>query len=393
MPSAAPPILEKKWNRIESKLFTINIGLAIFIDYNSIGQNDESIQQVGEIKPEVEFRADRIILSGNLLFFKNPWRYMIAANYNGLDGEDVDPTFAFIDVDLEIPFGKKGGWITIGKQKEGIGHEYVLPGSQAMFTERGSGTPALIKQRNIGIRYSNSVLNHRMTWTAGIFNNWLENGNQHSFADNAMQVTFRATGLPIYKSDRELMHVGIGYRYTGATDGKLSYKAKPEVNTAPVFINTGSFDASSANTLMLEWIGVKGPFSFIGEYMNVWVNSASAGNPAFHYGQFGGSWFITGDNRKYNKQTGNMGKLTPKKNFGLKPGKGLGAVEIGARYTYSDFTDRAIDGGKFGRFTGALGWFPNAHLRFEANYGHGKLDKNNLIGKTDFWQFRAQFEL
>ena len=174
---------------------------------------------------------------------------------------------------------------------------------------------------------------------------------------------------------------------------KLSYKAKPEANTAPSFIKTGDITASGANTLMFELMGVKGPVSFIGEYMNTYVNRTADPKLSFNYWQFGGSWFLTGENRKYNKQTGNLGKLFPKKNFRLKKGSGSGAFELGARYTKSDFIDGNIDGGKFGRFTEAISWFPNAHFRFEINHANGKLNKGGIDGKAEFWQFRAQFEL
>jgi phosphate-selective porin OprO/OprP len=106
-----------------------------------------------------------------------------------------------------------------------------------------------------------------------------------------------------------------------------------------------------------------------------------------------GSWFITGENRRYNRQSGVLGKLIPKKNFNFKKNHGPGAFELGARYTYADFTDQAVQGGTFGRFTGAVGWYPNAHFRFELNYGHGSLDKEKVTGNADFWQFRLQFEL
>ena len=392
-PTDAAPIMDRKWNRIRTKYFTLNIGVAMFLDYNTVSQNNQSLAQVGKINAATEFRAQRIVLSGNLLFFKRPWRYMISGNYNGMDApQDGGKVFSVIDLSVEIPFGKNG-WLTVGKQKEGVGHEYVAPGSQLAFTERGSGEPALIKQRNIGIRYSNSILKNRMTYTFGVFNNWLESGNKNSFADNGMQVTSRVTALPVYTSDRDFMHVGIGYRYTGAPGGNLSYKAKPEVNTTPSFINTGSFDAAGANTLMLEYIGVKGPVAIVSEYMNAFVNSNSAGNPSFNYWQVGGSWFITGENRNYNKQTGNLGKLIPKKNFKFRKGSGPGAFEVAARYTKSDFTSGTIDGGKFGRFTTAVSWFPNAHFRYEINYGIGKLDKGGIIGNANFLQLRAQFEL
>ena len=389
----APPIMSNKWNQIHTKFFTLNIGLCVLLDHVILVQDSNNIEQVGKVEPTTQFRADRIILSGNLLFFKkNPWHYMISANYNGLDAPQGKPTFDFTDWNIEIPFGKTAGWLTVGKQKEGVGLEYVSPGTQGMFTERGSGVPMIVRQRNIGVRYSNSVLNQRLAYTVGLFNNYWETGK--SFSENGSQITARITGLPHYISDRELMHFGIGYRYTGSSDSTLSYKGKPEANTAPYFINTGSFAATSANTLMFEWIGVKGPVSLVGEYMQVFVNrNSNNGNPSFNYWQIGGSWFITGENRRYNKLSGNLGKLIPNKNFKFRKHSGPGAFELGARFTQSDFSDGIIQGGKFGRFTSALGWYPNAHFRFEINYGYGRLDKNKLVGKASFWQFRVQFEL
>jgi phosphate-selective porin OprO and OprP len=144
---------------------------------------------------------------------------------------------------------------------------------------------------------------------------------------------------------------------------------------------------------MLEAIAVQGPLSFIAEYMHNFVKSDVGGNPAFNYWTMGGSWFVTGENRKYNKNTGNLGKLLPSKAFKFKKGRGMGALEAGVRYTHANLSDEAIEGGTFGRFTGAVSWYPNAHFRFSANYGLGSLDKDGLNGKSDFWQFRAQFEL
>jgi phosphate-selective porin OprO/OprP len=126
--------------------------------------------------------------------------------------------------------------------------------------------------------------------------------------------------------------------------------------------------------------------------MNNFVNIPGK-NLSFGYYQMAGSWFLTGENRRYNRQTGVLGKLVPKKNFNFKKNSGPGAFEMGARYTNSDFTDQQISGGRFGRFTTALGWYPNTHFRFEINYGYGRLAKGDLTGNTNFWQFRAQFEL
>jgi hypothetical protein len=40
---------------------------------------------------------------------------MISANYNGMDAPADNKYFSFKDWKIEIPFGKKGGWITFGK--------------------------------------------------------------------------------------------------------------------------------------------------------------------------------------------------------------------------------------------------------------------------------------
>jgi phosphate-selective porin OprO and OprP len=392
MPNAAPPIMEEGWNQIPTKFFTMNFGLALILDHTILVQDDHSVTQVGKVDPATEFRGDRFILSGKILGRKaNPLRYNISANFNGLDAPEGKTSFEFIDWNIEIPFGKEGGWLTIGKQKEGVGHEYVAPGTQLTWTERGTGVPAFVRQRNVGIRYSNCVLHQRMAYTMGVFNNYWETGN--SFEENGTQFTTRITGLPLYTSDRNLVHLGIGYRYTSDTKGNLSYKAKPEANSAPFFLTSGNIEASGANGLMLEALGVRGPLTFMAEYMNTVVNSGVADNPSFTYWQIGGSWFITGENRKYNKNNGALGKLFPKKNFDFSKDSGPGAFELGLRYTQTDMTDGIITGGNFGRFTTALSWYPNAHFRLETTFGKGSLDKNDLTGKTDFWQFRLQFEI
>lgn len=392
-PAASAPIMAKKWNQVKTKNFTLNLGLAFLFDYNILSQDDNNILQVSKVANASEFRGERFVLSGT--FFssaKTPWRYMISANFNGLDAPPGKKSFDMIDWNVEIPINAKAGWITFGKQKEGVGLEYLLPGTQGMFMERGSGAPAFVKQRNIGIRYSNSILKQRVFYTLGVFNNYWETGN--SFSDNGTQITARVAALPHYTSDRDMLHLGIAYRHSGNTKGTISYKAKPEANTAPTFISTGNIEAEGAGTFMLETILAQGPIAFIGEYMNCAVNSnKNNNNPHFNYFQVGGSWFITGENRRYNRQTGNPGKLIPKKNFKFRKGSGSGAFELGARYTRTDMTDEGVQGGVFGRFTMAVGWYPNAHFRYEINYGHGSLDKNNITGKTNFWQFRVQFEL
>ena len=383
------PTAQQNWNHYRNKYFTTAFGFAVLLDHNIVSQNAENVEQVGKIDPATEFRANRLVVSGSLLFFKNPWNYFIIVNYNGPD--KTDDKITVLDYTLDIPLGGNGGFLAIGKQKEGVSYEFVQTGTRITFMERGSGVPALVRQRNYGIRYRNSRMNDRLTYTVGLFNHWVEKNNKFTFKENGIQLTSRVTALPVYHSDRNLVHAGIGYRYADAPGGKIIYRGRPEANTAPYFIKTDSIPASGAHTFMVEGMGVNGPFTLLAEYMQAFVSSKTFGNPSFNYWQVEGSWFITGENREYHKQLGVFSRLKPKRNFSLKKG-GAGAFELGARYTRSDFVDNEIDGGEFGRLSTVLSWYPNPIFRFEVNYGYGLLTKESLQGKVNILQFRAQFE-
>jgi phosphate-selective porin OprO and OprP len=385
----APPISDKKWNQIRSKWINLNFGMAIILDHNIVGQNDDSRTQVGEISDATEFRGDRFMATGTLNF-KNPVKYMVSVNFNGMDAPQGKKSFEFVDWNFEIPLPKKAGWITIGKQKEGVGVEYVAPGTQLLFTERGTGAPMLIRQRNIGIRYSNTWAKERMSSTIGFFNNYWETGK--SFSDNGGQITARVTGLLRYTSDADLFHVGLGYRYSGATSNQVSLRAKPEINTAPFFIQTGNVAASGFQVFTAEAILAKGPLLAMAEIFRADVHSHNTGNPTIYYWQAGVGYFLTGEHRRYNKQNGNPGKVIPKKNFNFKKGAGPGAWEIESRLTRTDATNQALTGGEFLRLTAGISWFPNTHFRVAVNYGRGWLEKNDLNGKIHALQLRTQFE-
>lgn len=120
-PAEAAPIMAYKWNQIHNKYFTLNFGVAAFLDQSIVNQDAASIEQVGKVEPATEFRAERLIFSGSLLFFKYPWRYLVSLNYNGLDQPTGKQVFSVIDLNLEIPLGAKAGWITLANKKKELG--------------------------------------------------------------------------------------------------------------------------------------------------------------------------------------------------------------------------------------------------------------------------------
>ena len=62
-----------------------------------------------------------------------------------------------------------------------------------------------------------------------------------------------------------------------------------------------------------------------------------------------------------------------------------------AHATYIDLDGGTLSGGKYWRFTPMLNWHLSDHIRLEASYGYGSLDRFELMGKTHFFQTRIQF--
>jgi phosphate-selective porin OprO/OprP len=180
--------------------------------------------------------------------------------------------------------------------------------------------------------------------------------------------------------------------YKEATNGTLQFRAKPELNNADYFLDTGKFAADHSLTTQLEVVAMNGPWLAYGNYSHTPVSAPQAGNPTF-YGWFaGGSCVLTGGRRGFNQRGGYYTKVAPESPIGSGHG-GFGAVELGARYSYTDLADGAIDGGRMSRWTGALSWYPTRRWRVELNYGYGVLDRDGVRGGTHGLGVRLQWNL
>jgi phosphate-selective porin OprO/OprP len=48
--------------------------------------------------------------------------------------------------------------------------------------------------------------------------------------------------------------------------------------------------------------------------------------------------------------------------------KGIGAVQVGARYNYLDLNDSGLNGGKLHNMTFGVNWFLNPNMKLQGNY-------------------------
>jgi len=330
-PGAAPP---RRWNAFESRWIN---GLAfggMALDTVRYAQNPASQQELGDLT-EFEVPVIRVMRLGlaGTFNFKRPWRWYVSGAYRGFDqgfDRSQDSTWSLFDLWVEAPIGSIG-WLTVGKFKEPLSMERLMGGGFMPGIERAMGTDALTPSRNVGVQIGNSTANDRMTWTAGVFNDWAFTGE--SFDRAASQVIGRLTGLPMNRPDGPgLLHLGVSGRYSDVKPGVLRFKTRPEVFSFPTLLDTGEFPARSMTHGLFEAYYQKGPLWLGGEYLVTRVYSPESGDPVFRSAWIQASWILNGDSRPYFPQRGVFGVLSPKRsvsNGGRFTGRSLLAFNYG----------------------------------------------------------------
>jgi phosphate-selective porin OprO/OprP len=132
-------------------------------------------------------------------------------------------------------------------------------------------------------------------------------------------------------------------------------------------------------------------------------NGTSLGDPTFDGGYISVSYFLTGENRTYDKRLGRLGSTyiaspyTPF--FGVRGEDGqthwgTGAWEIAARYSHLDLNSGALRGGVEDGVTLGVNWYLNTNLKIQFDYLHNNrydLPAGTIPGNVDGLGIRTQF--
>jgi phosphate-selective porin OprO/OprP len=369
-----PPVLiddsfvfDEKWNAFDSKYLSALFSAGLFLDRaNWLSQNDASRNQVGDLEDYDggTIRAFRFGLNGQINFAR-PWHYSLWIATNSFDSEyhpDESSSISWFDFRLDIPLAKRLT-LSVGKQKEPISLPRLMTLTWNPMQERAAAENVLLTSRNIGILLSGHAFDDRVTWSGGVFNNWIDSGE--SFSDNANQFVGRATWLPMLSRDESnLIHLGVGVRYDSAKQG-LRYNGVPEVRDAPLFVDTGLFDAESSTLVNLEASWRKGPVWILAELTRNDVDAPGYGNPTFSGYHVVGTWAVTGEMRPYNRKNGVFGALPVARDVDHG---GHGAVELVLRWSEVDLTDGLIDGGEMQVATVGATWWASTGFNVSLNY-------------------------
>jgi phosphate-selective porin OprO/OprP len=362
-----------KWNQWDSRWISGVFTGGLFLD-RMYWQNQDaaSAAQVGDLDSfnGGEIRGLRFGLVGTINFEK-PWIYTIFGATNafdkGFETESLDSVTLF-DWRLDIPFFNNSV-MSIGKQKEPISGERVQSMLFNQMQERSAVSDALMPSRNVGIVWNGSSPEKYSSWAFGVFNDWLD--TDQNFDDSATQAIGRLAWAPLHSADdSNLIHLGIGYRYSDAKEG-VRYLTEPEFNKSPIFIDTGfgfengMLSAEKTETWNAELSWRRGPLWLSSEYTVVNVESPEFGNPSFDGYWVGFSWVVTGEMRAYNKKSGVFGGIPVAKSVYQN---GPGAWEVSMRWSNLDLDDGLIHGGEMDIASAGLTWWLNPIFGVNVNY-------------------------
>jgi len=356
--------------------------------------------QFGELQDGEFFRRIRIQFDGQAWeVFEWNLEYALEQTTQGIS--NLDEFWVGIK-DLPIIGSIRAGH---NKVPHGFEGDSVSSSKAMTFLERSfMGETFFFENFATGVWFGNHFLDDHATYSAMVYR---QDDNFHGnvgadFGDGPYGYTARLTALPIYENEgRCWLHLGASYTYLKAEkpDPGLAQPSTARFRTRPLFrdaigdfgngvlpgnssrlIDTGALPASGSDILGLEAVYVRGPFSLQAEWAFATIYGATVGgrtgDHAFNGGYVQASYFLTGENRAYDRRLGREasnyvdGPFTP---FWLarRPDgswtSGLGAWELAARYNYINLNDGNLRGGVADGIEVGLNWYfnPNVKLQFE----------------------------
>jgi phosphate-selective porin OprO/OprP len=204
------------------------------------------------------------------------------------------------------------------------------------------------------------------------------------------------TGLPWYEDKgARFMHLGLSYSHqfrNNDIDSPVRLRSRPESRiTDQRLVDTGNLLSNEGDRIGFEFATVFGPFSLQGEYLL----ALESGKDNFNFWGYYlyGTYFVTGEIRKYNMTNGTFSEVKPKRGFHPLKGE-WGAWEIGLRFSYLDLNDQDIRGGKERNFTAGVNWYFSPKNRCMFNYIRANIEDRETPfvhdGNAEIFQIRFQ---
>lgn len=299
----------------------------------------------------------------------------------------------------DVPFFQK---VVVGNQKRPYGLDHLNSSRFNVFIER----PVVIESinqdsRRFGIQSYNVSDDEAWNWRYGVFNQRLIQDEGNYISDHyQMEVAGRLANTFWYDETSG----GRGYGHwavsgTAAnTDGNGSglatnearFRSRPEARSVNRWIDTGVIaGADNYEMLGLENVWNFGPLQLVGEYQNLWLDRDAGTSLHFDGGYAYISYFLTGEHIPWKRSSGTLDRVKPIENFFLVDTSsdgvrgGWGAWQLAYRFSYANFNDENIFGGRGISHTLGVNWHWNPYTRVQFNAIYGEIADRNGFDDAD----------
>ncbi len=349
----------------------------------------ETGQPVSTPKNHLVFRRIRFSVGGEV-----PTRnmsYRMEIEFSGTEGSQFRDAWIGWD-DLAV-----FQTIRVGNQKRPYGFDHLNSSNYMVFLERPYIDEAInSNNRRFGASVYGVSDNRAFNWRLGVFDLRLVQNSGELIDDNVQpELAWRVANTWWYDECSDggnYGHLGLSGTFAfpdglapnvGSEVNQAIFQSRPEAISSEKWLNTGRIaEAESYQLLGIESLLNIGAWQVGGELMNVWLQRMEGFGPDVYFS--GGyvylSCFLTGEHLTWNRNMGVLGRVEPFEDFSyresnrLGPVRGGGAWQVAVRFSYADFNDEEILGGRGESVTAALNWYWNDHSRLQMNYIVGRID-------------------
>jgi phosphate-selective porin OprO/OprP len=398
-PTVEAQSLEERVQELEERMqddelpadkYVDEFGGRIMADWTfNTSQSDNYFSQLGaDAEDGFEFRRLRLFAEGEVaedISYKTQLDFAgneVAIKSVYLNFDDVGP----------LPYVK------VGNFKEPFSLEEQTSSKYITFMSRTALTDALSQARQPGIQTGYHTADEKLNFTVGAFNP--QNGQQSS-TNGSWDLSGRLTSPVLYQNGGEqLVHLGLSYSLRGE-DGAGTTAIEPEVHKGDpemLGVTLGNVDNSAVSGL--ELATVFGPTSFQAEWSNQAISRTSGSDVdlSSYYAMV--SYILTGESRPYDPAAGDFGRIDVENPY--RDG-GMGAFELAARFSSTDFTDAQGQqggapyagnsnlAGEMDVLTLGTNWYPSAHTKLMLNYVDATQNDADVDGQWVTTRFQVDF--
>ncbi|MFO0869250.1 MAG: porin [Pirellulales bacterium] len=386
-PSAAPKP-EEGWVDVSSEKWNVRLGGHVQLDYITWAHATPTINNAANY---FEFRRLRLLAEGTgygmcdfrLQLTLEP--ETIGENPPGfVMSPDVKDAYFSIN---ELPWL---GRFRIGNFFVPFSLEQVTNDTNNIFLERSIPTQGVFAaDREVGVACYNVNAAQTFTWTYGMFFDNISDAIKERIDDNqGYRLSGRITWLPYYdepSNGRYLIHTGLGILYTDDQDDRARFRTRPHIHEGPRLIDSGTLQASSYTTGNAEMAVVWGRVTVQSEGFLSSVQMLNGANPQIGGGYAHLSYFLTGENRIYERFGQHGAQFTrnsPYSNFFIVPGAwSPGAWEAKIRWSYLDLN--SLNSGQYTDFTVGFNWYWSDRTRVMFDWIHPTTTQATTFGSTN----------